>query len=85
MRQLCVGVPLTIGETTLIPLEGVTITTLKQLRGCWLGATKETVAVVICRPDGLRALDMEARELRLDELTQEFPELAATIRECRPG
>lgn len=84
MRQLSVGVRVTIGETTLIPLERVTITTLKPRPGYWLGATKEIVAVVISRPDGLRALDMEGRERTIDELNQEFPELATVIRECPP-
>lgn len=85
MKQLSIGVPLTVRETTVIPLERVTFTAGKQLGGYWLSASKEIVAVVICRPDSLCALDMEARELRLDELTQEFPELGAAIRECRPG
>lgn len=85
MRRFRVGVRLAIGETTLIPLERVTITTQKRRRGYWLGATKEIVAVVICRPDGVRALDMDARERTIGELHWEFPELETTIRECGHG
>jgi hypothetical protein len=81
VSELRAGAPITLAGITLIPIERVRISAEKQRCACWLNATKEALAVVICDRDGPRALDVEAQELPIDELIGEIPDLEPVLAE----
>jgi len=64
---------------TLLALESVDIQRSKTNAGCWLYGSIEPMAVIVCGPDGILALDMEAKLVALDRLMQEIPELETII------
>ncbi len=84
MSELRAGVPITVGEITIIPIERVWINSEKQPYAYWFNATKEAFAVVICELEGPRALDVEAHELPIDELKLKVPELESLLMEFLP-
>lgn len=82
MSPLRVGAPLAVGGAVLIPVERVAVKVERHRRGLWIGATKEVTALVVCEPDRLRAIDVQARELPVEDLIREIPGLAAVIGKC---
>lgn len=84
MSELRAGTPITAAGITLIPIERVRIDSGTQPHAYWFNATKEAVAVVICAPEGPRAVDVQAHEWPLDELIAQVPELEAVLTKARP-
>lgn len=64
---------------TLLAVESVDIQHSKTDAGCWLYGSIEPMAVIVCGPDEIFALDMQAKLIALDQLIQEIPELDAMI------
>jgi hypothetical protein len=83
LRGLRAGAPVTLAGVTLIPIERTRIRSETLPHGYWVEVTKEALAVVICDLAGPRALDVEARELPLDELVAEIPGLESVIARFR--
>ncbi|MBE9502795.1 MAG: hypothetical protein IME96_01305 [Proteobacteria bacterium] len=75
MSEFRAGAPFIMAETTIIPVEKVSVFSDKTNYGCWLHCYKEPAAIVVCNEDGIRAVDMEAKELELSELFEKTPEL----------
>ncbi len=56
----------------------------------WVGKAHATyrrspAAVVFLEPGGPRAVDLQGRDVDLDALARELPELSAWLRELEPG
>lgn len=85
MSELRAGAPITVAGITLIPIERVLIHSEEPPYACWLSASKEAVAVVICGPKGARAVDVQARERPIDELIAEIPELEPVLAQFHPA
>jgi hypothetical protein len=52
----------------------------RNSRASWqLYGTLEPVAVIVCEPDGVYALDMALQPLAVAELTAQIPELATLL------
>lgn len=81
-NQLRAGAPLAVGEVFLIPVERMAVRVESRRHGHWFSGTKEVVAVVVCESGSLRVIDVQARELPVDELVNEIPCLAAVIGKC---
>lgn len=84
MNKLRAGAPITVGRVAVIPIERVRIDSEKLADGYWLNVALEAVAVVICEGGNPRALDVEARERRVDEFLTKIPELEPLLQEFLP-
>ncbi len=63
----------------LIAVESVNFQRSKINSSCWLYGNIETIAVIVCGPDKIYALDMDAKSIVLDQLIEDVPELDAII------
>ena len=63
----------------LIAVESVDFQHSKTNASCWLYGNIEPIAVIVCGPDEIYALDMDAKLIVLDQLRQDIPELDAII------
>jgi len=66
-------------ELTLIVLETVELQTTTTKTSGFLLGNIAPIAVVVCRPDGTTALDMQAMPASVEHLRREFPELDAAL------
>ena len=79
MDKLQAGTPLVAGKFTLVPIERFFIHTEKGSTGHWLAAHKEPHAIIICDANGIRAFNLEAKEVSLEHLAQAVPNLDAIL------
>lgn len=79
VNELRAGAPIMVAGTTLIPVERVWTRSEAYPFGYWLGIGKEAFAVVICDLEGPRAVDIEARELPLDEFAAQVRGLESLL------
>lgn len=63
----------------LIVVESVDIRYSKSYTSCSIFGGIEPIAVIVCRPDVIYALDMSAKMTSLDQLRRDIPELDAII------
>lgn len=70
MDKLQVGMPLTAGKFTLIPVEYLFIQTSTERTHGWLAAYKKPYAIVVYDSSGIWALSLEAKQLSLEHLFQ---------------
>jgi hypothetical protein len=63
----------------LIAIESVDFRHSKTNTVCRIYGKIEPIAVIVCGPDAIYALDMEAKPAALDQLRQDIPELDAII------
>ncbi len=63
----------------LIAIESVSYRHGKTTMGCHLYGNIEPIAVIVCHPDGIYALDMELEFKQLDQLRQDIPGLDAML------
>lgn len=59
----------------IITVESVSLNRRKANTSCLLNGRIKPIAVVICGPDAVYALDMGAKLISLEQLTQNIPEL----------
>jgi hypothetical protein len=79
MSKLQPGAPVTIGGTTVVPVEKTSVHTSTLRRGFWLHGVKEPVAVVICRPNNAQAFDMLGHTLPFEDLLRDVPDLGPIV------
>jgi len=84
MSELRAGTPISVAGITLIPIERLWMHAEKQPHAVWLSASKAAVAVVICDPQGPRAVDVHAHEQSVEALVTEIPALATLLTEFYP-
>lgn len=83
MNHLRAGAPIAVGGTVLIPIERVLTKVEIHRYGHWFSGVKEAVAIVVCEPAGLRAIDVRKRELPLEQLIRTIPGLESAIGKYR--
>lgn len=83
MERMRAASPLRIGDVTLVPVERAAVGSASGEAGCWIGAFKEVVAVVICDASGVRVLTADSAEIPLDDLIRETPNLGAVLAELQ--
>ncbi|MGB5276659.1 MAG: hypothetical protein WBO73_20260 [Gammaproteobacteria bacterium] len=69
----------------LIAIESVDYSHRKTTTGGVLQLKIEPVAVIVCSPDGIYALDMEARSTLVEPLRKDIPELDAIMASFESG
>jgi hypothetical protein len=75
MKTLRMGAPVHVGDLELIPIEATSIQA-QAIGGAVTGfASKEITALVIRSGTGQRALSPEGREIPIEELAREVPDL----------
>ena len=79
MEALRAAGPLRLGDVTLVPIERSEIRSDGGEVGCWLGAFKEPVAVVVCDAGGISALAIDSSEIELDALLGNTSNLGAIL------
>ena len=79
MDKLQAGKPLVVGKFTLVPIERFLLHTEKGCTGYWLAAHKELHAIIISDTQGIRALNLQAKEVSLEQLTKAVPNLDAIL------
>jgi len=79
MEELRAGNPLVAGAVTIVPIERCSLHSAAWNMGCWLSGFKEPYAIIVRDADGVRALDTEAREIPLQSLLREIPDLDALL------
>ena len=75
MDNLQAGKPLVADKLTLVPIERFFIHAERGSTGYWLAAHKEPHAIIICDANGIRAVNLEAKEVSLVRLAQAVPDL----------
>ena len=75
MDKLIAGKPINIGKVTLLPIERYAIHSGKGSAGYWLTAHIVPHAIVIRDSRGIRAINLETKELSLDVLNEAVPGL----------
>ncbi|UCH75887.1 MAG: hypothetical protein JSU82_08715 [Rhodospirillales bacterium] len=73
--------PLRVGAATLVLVSRVVIRSDKGDAGCWIGAFKEPVAVIVRDARGERAFALDSSEIALDVLIDQTPGLDAILSE----
>lgn len=79
MDNLQVGIPLSMGNLTLIPVEHLVIQSSAENTHAWLAAYKKPHAIILCDSSGVRALSLEAKQLSLQHLVQAVPGLGSVL------
>lgn len=79
MGELKTGVPLAIGNTTLLPIERTVFTTNRNGQLSWITGFKEPHAVIVLGDTGIRAFNTEAIEVPLEPLREDIPNLDAIL------
>ena len=64
---------------TLIAVEAIEFQHDQSNNSCRLYGTIAPVAVIVCNPNGIYAIDMEAKPTAFDKLRQAIPELEGMI------
>jgi len=75
MNKLRLGTPRNIAELMIIPVERINISDHKMQQGVCLYGFKEIAAFVIHTPYNIWAFDMNGKELSVEKLTRDVPEL----------
>jgi len=64
---------------TVVAVETIQITQRRTPTGYQLFGTAEPIAVVVCAPDGVHALDMAAKPIDFGQLRQDIPAFDSII------
>lgn len=64
---------------TLIVVEAVDFQTTTTTTGGFMFGNIKPIAVVMCRQEGITALDMQARPASVEQLKRDIPELEAVL------
>jgi uncharacterized spore protein YtfJ len=83
MDKLQAGTPLVTGKLTLLPIESITTRMSKDNTGYWIAAQKKPRAMIICDTNSIRALDLESKEVPLEDLIRSIPGLHTTLSSLR--
>lgn len=73
------GAPLTIGNTTLLPIERTVFVTEQNDQLSWLTGFKEPRAVIVRDGSGIRAFNTDAVEVPLEPLREDIPNLDSIL------
>ena len=68
-----------LAAVRLIIIESIETQTYRTGEGVFVYGALEPFAVVTCRPDGTRAIDLQANQISLSELTRAVPQLTELI------
>jgi hypothetical protein len=79
VETLRAGKPVSVGATTLLPIERVVLHSDRGNARVWFSAAKEPYAVVVRDAGGIRAVDTGALEVSLDELRERIPGFDALL------
>ena len=83
MDKLLVGKPLIAGQSSLVAIERLYIHSEKGTAGYWIAAQKELHAIIICDTNGIRAVDLNSKEVSLAELIKNIPQLDTALASLR--
>ena len=79
MSKLCVGKPIRLTHTDIIPIEMVSIGNFTLGHACWLYGSKIPAAIVVCDSYGVKVLDIQEQRWSLEELVREVPGLESAL------
>jgi hypothetical protein len=79
MDELRAGIPMVMGEVTLVPIERCIIQSDTGDMGCWLSGLKEPFAIIVCDTTGVRAFNTKSKKISVKSLIQKIPDLGALL------
>ena len=79
MKEVHVGRPIIVGETTIIPLERVRVSHSTEKGGLSAYISKEPIGIVISTPQGKWAVDICGGQVTLEAYIQEIPGLQQVL------
>ena len=71
MKRLRPGKPIAVDGLTVIPVESTVVGRIETGHRFGVYASKAPVGVVICSPEGLRALDVQGRTASVETFVRE--------------
>lgn len=82
MNDLQIGSAIKVSGVTIIPVEQINISSEIRPTTLWWYGSKQVYALVICTTYGILAIDQTAREIPIDKLFAELPQLENIISQC---
>ena len=79
LHKLQAGNPWIVDNVAMVPVERYFLYSEKGSSGCWFAAQKAPHAIIICDDTGIRAFNLQAREISLSQLAQDVPNLDAIL------
>jgi len=79
MKEARVGIPTTVGEITIIPLEEVGIHHDSSAGGLFIYVSKEPIGIVISSPQGKRAINIHGQQVPLEHYVQSIKGLQRVL------
>ena len=80
-KELTTVNPVTVAGVTVVPVSRVRINGWHGRRGVAIFGSKQPVGVIIVSPSAKRAFRITGEEISLEQLAEENPEIAETLRE----
>lgn len=75
METITTESPVSIQDTTLIPVVRTFFNTKDNTFTYWLAANKEPLAIIVCNKKGIHAFNMDSAEISIDSLLEKTPGL----------
>lgn len=84
MDELRAGKAMVVGRVTVIPIEHLLLQTETSHTGGRLVGAMAPYAIVVCQASGVRAFDVQAAEVPVNDLVREVPGLEAVLAPLSP-
>jgi hypothetical protein len=78
-ETLLVDTLLTVGTTTLLPIEHVVMRTANDKIGAWISVTKEPHALIVRDSNGIHTIETNMADVSLGQLRESVPGLDALL------
>ncbi|MDY6893001.1 MAG: hypothetical protein SVO26_04705 [Chloroflexota bacterium] len=81
MKKSRVGTPISVGETTIIPLERETVRIhhARKTKGIMIQCSKEPIGIVVITQQGNWAIDISGKTIPLEIYIKEFDDLQGIL------
>ncbi len=79
------GMPVRVGDVTLLPIERVVVRSARAAHGVWVSAAVEPYALVVRDAGGVRVVEIDGTVISLEQLRERIPELDAGTRAALGG
>ena len=77
--KVIIGSPIVIAETTLIPVVKSSLNCQSSGNIIFFSGVKQPVSIVVASPSAKKAFEVTGKEIPLDQLIQEIPDLIQVL------
>ena len=79
-ERVIIGDPVAIAGTTVVPVVKLSFNCQPSCGGIFFSGVKKPVSIVVTSPSTKKAFDVNGKEISLDQLIQEAPDLAEVLK-----